>query len=836
MAPPRPKRIREDLPPALLPLLPGFSPADFSSDSVKGLVQAVLHADASGGFEILRVEAEDGGEFIVAGKGDAVSLGDEISAQGAWEVDPRWGRRFKARYIRAGVPDSADGIVRFISCGNVSGVGASAAKKLLAAFGDRLPELMDSPATLAAAGIPEAKARRIGDAWRMRSRHGRLLTLLYAHGLGPATASRIVDHYGEDTMRVVLGDPYRLSKDIRGVGFKTADRIALSQSKPKDAPERVAAALRHQLEQFGRSGHCAAGRSMLVGEASKLVLLQPDLVESHVERLLIQGELVEESVAGRTAIYDKPVRECEMEVAALLASRLESNPVPDSVRGFIDAVRLRLGLPELHEGQAAAVELGLRSSTCVVTGNPGTGKTSTVSVLIGCLLELLPTAKISLAAPTGRAAQRLAESTGYPASTLHRLLEWAPESRGFTKGLEDTLELDVLVVDESSMLDIWLARDLLRALPPHARLVVVGDVDQLPSVGAGNVLSDVISSGVVPVARLTHIFRQGAGSAIAEAAQKINSGVMPRTHAFGSASDMWGEFVEEPAQIPPRLEILVKEHLPRLGMDPLRDLQVLAPGHQGESGTVNLNKLLQSWLNPPRPGESVLVHKEREFRPRDRVIQISNDYDREVFNGDIGHVLSVGSPDPDGLVVSFEGREVVYERSELDQLQHAYCISIHKSQGSEFPAVVTVVSTQHWIMLQRNLVYTGVSRARRLCCLLGQKRALSQAVRHAGALRLTGLAQRLSAASTSPSAPDSPLAPPPKTSSPAESAVSAGASADAPSGTSPPPADPPLVSSLSTSSSSSFPHPAERPPSPAPRGIPGAPYGAPPDDDGGEFL
>jgi exodeoxyribonuclease V alpha subunit len=735
----------------MLPLFPGYVPVISDEGELSGRVEEVLHADAATGFCVLRVATAEG-SVVMAGRGDAATPGDEVSADGSWEVDGRFGRRFAAKRIRAGVPDSAEGIARFVESGGVPGVGAKSARRLLETFGSRLPEVMDAPATLTSAGLSLERARRVSAAWRMRNRHGRLLTLLYAHGMGPAMAARIVEKYGDDTMRIVLSDPYRLSKDVRGVGFRTADRVALSQGRENDAPDRISAAIRHQMSEFGRDGHCAASRRALVGAASKLTLVDADRVEAVVEAMLLQGELVEESIGGRTVIYDLETRECELEIAALIAMRLGDLGISGDPRVSLDSAVRRLGLPPLHPGQEEAVFLGLRHPLCVITGNPGTGKTSTVSVLIECLLAREPGLRIALAAPTGRAAQRLAESTGYPASTLHRLLEWAPEKRGFSKDAENPLELDALVIDESSMLDVWLVRDLLRALPTGARLVVVGDVDQLPSVGAGNVLSDMISSGAVPVARLTHIFRQGAGSAIAEAARKINMGVMPRAEAPKATTDMWGVMVDEPADARAALEKLVLTWVPKMGFDPLRDLQILSPGHQGETGTIALNVFLQPLVNPPVAGESSVEHRNRSFRPRDRVIQVMNDYDRDVFNGDIGHVVFAGvGGDGERVDVDFSGRIVSYDRSDLDGLQHAYCISIHKSQGSEFPVVIVMTTTQHWIMLRRNLIYTGVSRARKLCCVLGQRRALSQAVRSTGGSRLTGLAGRIAALSPSAS-------------------------------------------------------------------------------------
>ena len=731
---------------AELPLFPGFIPHTHDPGEITGTVSVVLHVDVGTGFSILRVLAPGRDEFTMVGRGDPVSVGDYVAADGSWEADAKWGRQFRAKFIRGRIPETTEGIVRYISAGNVPGIGARAAQKLADAFGDRLPEVMDAPTTLMAGGLPEQKAKSLVHHWQMRTRHGGLLSLLYAHKLGSALAQRIIDKYGDSTMRIVLSDPYRLSREVRGIGFKIADRIALSQSLPTDSPERIAAAILHQIEQLSRDGHCAVSKSVLTAGVSELVSISLGKAESEIDRMLVQGDLIEEFIGLRPVIYSKATHDCEIEVAGAIASRIVSNPIPSDPESLIAEATAFLGLPTLHIGQKRAVLRAMINSLVVITGNPGTGKTSTMSVLLECLRRLIPDVRIALSAPTGRAAKRLTESTKTEASTIHRLLEWMPEKRGFTRNAERPLEYDIVVVDEASMIDIWMMRDLLRALPPNARLILVGDADQLPSVGPGNVLADCISSGAVPVARLTHIFRQGAGSLIAAASQQINRGVVPTTAKPSRSNDMWGVYAEKPEEVVDNLKRLVRDAIPQMGFDPLKDLQVLTSGHNSDTGTVSLNKMLQETINPPRRGEPVLKHKEREFRLRDRVIQIMNDYDKEAFNGDIGNVVSFTTDlrgEIDQMAVDYDGREVVYERNELDQLSHAYCITIHKSQGSEFPAVICVTTTQHYIMLRRNLIYTSVSRAKKLCCILGSRRAVARAVNTAGGDRMTGLAQRL---------------------------------------------------------------------------------------------
>ncbi len=727
-----------------LPLFEGFEPHHDPKSHIEGFCEAILYTDLHTGFTIAEIRQDHQlGKAVVAGKGDPFSPGDRVEADGAWEAHPKFGRQFRATYLKARVPETADGILKYLATGAVKGVGVKTAERLVAIFGDTLPQAMDAPLTLMAAGLTEVRAKDLAEHWKVRKRHGRLLAFLYSIGAGPAMAKRLLEAYGDEAYRILLSDPYRPAREVHGVGFKTADRMALSQGMPTDAPARVKAAILYILGEIEREGHCASPRLGLLARTCKELVL-PDLtVEAEMERLLIQGDLVEERIGGRAVLYRDFVRKAEVEVAQQLVARTKALMVPEDIDGRIAQWTTDLKLPPLHEGQTKSVRVALASSVSVVTGNPGTGKTSTVSVLLQGLRALDPGVKIMLAAPTGRAAKRLTDQTGTEALTIHRLLVWSPEKRHFTKGAEDPLDCDVLVVDESSMLDIFLCRDLLRALPAHTRIVLVGDVDQLPSVGSGNVLSDVITSGVVPVARLTHIFRQGAGSAIATASQRINAGFVPKLSPPTAGKDMWGVWTETPQQAAVEVLELASGWVVREGFDPMKDLQVLAPGHQGDAGVQALNLALQARLNPPSPLKPEIEWRDRILRLHDRVIQTSNSYDLDVFNGDIGFIVAIEGRST--VVVDFDGRHVRYEGGDLSDLHLAYCITIHKSQGSEFPVVIVVSTTQHFVMLRRNLLYTGVSRARKLCCVVGQQRAMGIAVRKGDVGRVTGLSQRLSA-------------------------------------------------------------------------------------------
>lgn len=728
---------------AALPLFPEFEPHEEEPGRLSGTVETILHTDIASGFSVIRLQLDDGRIVVVSGKSDPMLRGDTVGADGIWESHAKYGRQFKAKFIEASLVETPEGIERYLSQGHVAGIGQATARRLRQTFGDRLPEVMDMPSTLTAAGLNEKKAADLSRHWQMRTRHGRILSLFYAHKLGPAQSQRVIDHYGDKAPQVVMEDPYRLSREIKGIGFVIADRIALSQGRDRTAADRIEAGIRHVMAGLARDGHCAAERNELIGAASKLLVVDERQVARRVDALLLQGDLVEERVASRQAIYEKATLECEKEVADRILARRRTIDLPANVRDILRQVVEKSGSLPLHEAQEEAVLRALGNGVSIITGNPGTGKTATVKAWLGVTELLWPDARIMLAAPTGRAAQRLSESTDHPAGTIHRGLEWSPEKRGFMRGTDNPLDCDIMVLDEGSMLDIWIMRDQLRALPDHARLVVVGDIDQLASVGPGNVLGDMIESGVIEVSRLTKVFR--SGSTIAAAAQQINGGSAPATVTPRRSKDMWGVYVNEPSEIRERLITMMTITMPAMGYDALRDVQVLAPGHTGEAGTAELNKLLQATLNPPSPAKIDIAHRNVVFRTGDRVIQIANDYDLDVYNGDIGNIVEIVSfgDDAGSVIVDYDGRIVRYEKGDLDNLAHAYCISIHKSQGSEFPVVIVAMTTQHYVMLKRNLLYTAVSRARNLCCVLGQQRAVKLAAKTAAPRRLTGLAQRL---------------------------------------------------------------------------------------------
>jgi len=716
--------------------------------SISGIVTKIRHSNPENGFHILRVRLDEGGSVVsFVGPCEPVSEGDRVEAVGTWERHARFGQQLKARFIRTLVPTTGDEIFAFIKGGGIKHIGVRSAEKLRNHFGDRLSEVMTSPTTLMAAGVTEKQAKIIAEAWSLRSTHTEVLAFLQSLTIGPATSDKIIKKYGERTRQQVISNPYKIAKDIPGLGFRTADQMALAMGIERKDSRRVDAAIIHVMNQIGRDGHCACGRQRILNDVRTLLTIDDREIRAGITRLTDARMLVEEENGGSQVIYESGVLKCETEIAERVVARIAPVPLPDDIDERIAQAATDIGIAEIHEHQALAVKTSLASRFSVITGGPGAGKTSSLEAMLRVFESMNPKAKIALCAPTGRAAQRMSESTGREAKTIHRLLEWAPDKGGFQRGEDNPIDADLIVADEASMLDIWLSRDLLRAVREDAVIVLVGDVDQLPSVGAGRVLGDIIESGVIPVTRLTRIFRQGAGSQIAEAAQQINAGRMPRISAPNKQTDMWAVFDYDPEDSLPRISRMVSEVAPQLGFDPLKDVQVLTAGHKGALGTINLNLVLQEALNPANPATPEVEIAERVFRRGDRVIQLSNDYELDVFNGDIGQIIDIRTQgrrkDNARILVAFDDKEVEYSASDARHLSLAYAISVHKSQGSEFPVVIFVPTMQNYTMLRKTLIYTAVTRAKKLCALIGQEKAAKIAVKNSDKGRVTGLAKRL---------------------------------------------------------------------------------------------
>jgi exodeoxyribonuclease V alpha subunit len=694
-----------------------------------GLVERVTYQNADSGFCVIRVKARGHRDLVtVVGHAAVISAGEWITAVGDWTNDRTHGQQFKARFLKTSAPTSAEGIEKYLGSGMIRGIGPVYARKLLRAFGDKVFDVIEAePGRLQDVdGIGPVRANRIVVGWAEQKAVREIMFFLHSHGVGSARAVRIYKTYGADAVQVMSENPYRLARDIRGIGFKTADTIAMKLGVAKTAMIRVRAGISYALTEAMDEGHCGLPTAELTPLAERLLDVPQDLIRTALDLELADGTVIADYVGETACVFLAGLYRAERAIAERLLT-LNKGKIPwpwiDPDKA-IPWVEQRTSLT-LADSQKAAVATAFASKVLVITGGPGVGKTT----IVNSILRILSAKDMSLllCAPTGRAAKRMNEATGLEAKTIHRLLEVDPKGGGFRRDETNPLDCDLLVVDETSMVDVLLMHALVRAVPHKAALLVVGDVDQLPSVGPGQVLADMIASGAIPVVRLTEVFRQAAESRIIVNAHRINQGVIPDLRKPDAESDFYFVEAEDPETAVSRIIELVKTRIPRrFGLDPIRDIQVLCPMNRGGVGARSLNIELQAALNPA--GERKVERFGWTFAPGDKVMQIENDYDKEVYNGDIGYVEEV---DPEGgeLTASFDGRSVTYGFGELDTLVPAYAATIHKSQGSEYPAVVIPVVTQHYTMLQRNLLYTGVTRGKRLVVLVGQKKAVAIAVR-----------------------------------------------------------------------------------------------------------
>jgi exodeoxyribonuclease V alpha subunit len=664
----------------------------------------------------------------IVGHAAAISAGEWITATGEWINDRTHGQQFRARFLKTSAPTSVDGIERYLASGMIRGIGPVYAKKLVRTFGERVFDVIEAEPDLLREvdGIGPVRAGRITAAWAEQKAVREIMVFLHSHGVGTARAVRIFKTYGADAIQVMSENPYRLARDIRGIGFKSADVIASKLGIEKTAMIRVRAGISYALTEAMDEGHCGLPADELIRLAETLLEVTGDLVRSALDLELADGAVVADSISDTACVFLAGLHRAERSIAERLHALVNGMlPWP-----WIDAekalpwVERRTNLT-LAESQKTAVRLALTAKVLVITGGPGVGKTTIVNAILRVLGA--KGVKILLCAPTGRAARRMSETTGMEARTIHRLLEVDPRDGGFKRGEDNPLDCDLLVVDEASMVDVLLMHALLRAVPNRAALLVVGDVDQLPSVGPGQVLADMITSGAIPVVKLTEVFRQAAASQIIVNAHRINQGIIPDLRRPDAESDFYFVSADDPETAVGRIIELVRTRIPsRFGFNSIRDIQVLCPMNRGGIGTRSLNVELQAALNPAT--ERNVERFGWTFAPGDKVMQIENDYDKEVYNGDIGFIEDV---DLDGgeLTVVFDGRAVTYGFGELDALVPAYAVTIHKSQGSEYPAVVIPVLTQHYPMLQRNLLYTGVTRGKRLVVLVGMRKAVAIAAR-----------------------------------------------------------------------------------------------------------
>ena len=683
-----------------------------------------------------------------------VASGEKLRITGEWVEHPVYGRQIKVHSCEIEKPTTLSGIEKYLSSGMIRGIGPATAKLLVKAFGEKTLDVLyaEPERLLEVPGIGEKRARMIQESYAEQAQQREAMLFLQSYGITPALAVKIFKQYGENVKQVVMKNPYRLVEDIEGVGFKTADRIAASLGVERDSEYRLSAGIKYALsEATGSAGHCYLPRPELCETARRLLGNDEDAIERMIDSLILDHQLTaqilpREDGEAEVAVYLPQTYRAECEVARRLREMLDAMPasMTDDLTAQLDEIERMEGIT-LHPQQRLAIETAVKSGMTVITGGPGTGKTT----IIKCIIRLLSVGgEIALAAPTGRAAKRMSEACGMEAKTLHRLLEYGGEEGDFARTQDNPLEFDTLIVDEMSMVDIFLMRSMLRALVPGTRLIMVGDADQLPSVGAGNVLRDILDSGAVPSVRLTEIFRQDEKSMIVYNAHRINHGEAPRLNAKGS--DFFFERASSPADAAARIVELCAVRLPNfLGLDPVRQMQVLSPTKKGDCGVYALNQLLQSRFNPSAPGKQERTRGDTTFREGDKVMQTRNNYQLEwqkegvfgwekgqgVFNGDIGFVSGIDAQERTITVRFDDDREATYEGGDIDDLELAYCISVHKSQGSEFPVVVMPAVGGPPMLLTRNLLYTAVTRARRMVMLVGREAAIEQMIANANIRR-----------------------------------------------------------------------------------------------------
>lgn len=694
------------------------------TSTIKGVVERITFQSPETGYTVLRFKASRHNDLVtVVGMLMDVVVGTNLEINGVWKVDKKYGQQFEAHTWQEVMPATVYGIEKYLGSGLIKGIGPKYAKKIVAKFGaDTLDIIEENIERLGEVeGIGKKRIQQIKFSWVRQREIKNVMVFLQSHDVSSAYAAKIYKAYGNDAVKRVQENPYQLADDIWGIGFKTADTIAVKMGIEKDEFNRLRSGIKYALGELGNEGHVFAYREQLIKKGKELLDVTESQLDEAIERMMKSDDLkVEED-----AIYLPPFYYAEIGAAKrlrmIISAEAEENIFTKDQMVDLGRIQKTLGI-SYDDVQAEAIHRAANSKVMVLTGGPGTGKTTTTQGIIQAFLD--KGLSILLAAPTGRAAKRMSEATGREAKTIHRLLEFKPPE-GYKRNEENPLEGDVLLVDECSMIDIMLMNSLLKAVPANMRLVLIGDVDQLPSVGAGNVLRDIIDSEAVPVVRLTKIFRQAQQSRIITNAHKVNEGKFPDI-SNGKNSDFFFLNREEPEVIAKEIVELVKNKLPNYYKVKPSEIQVLTPMQKGIIGAINLNQELQKAINPSMEG---IRRGGYIFKQYDKVMQIRNNYDKEVFNGDIGRILEIDTED-NTLTVLFDGRKVLYEASELDELVQAYACTIHKSQGSEYPIVVMPVSMTHFMMMQRNLIYTGITRSKKVCVVVGTMKALGYAVRN----------------------------------------------------------------------------------------------------------
>ncbi|MBK6328350.1 MAG: ATP-dependent RecD-like DNA helicase [Chloroflexi bacterium] len=741
-------------------------------DQISGSVERITYYNEENGYSVIRLKPDTRGmlPFKYASGADAlitvvgnlpeVQPGEWLKLSGKWSSHAKHGRQFQAEFCEQSLPATTEGIKRYLGSGLIRGVGRVMAERIVDRFGEQTLDIIDyQPTELRKVlGIGDKRVESIIKSWEQQRAIKDVMLFLQSHGVSTTLATKIYKQYGDQSLAVVQNTPYRLVNDVYGIGFKTADKIAQALGLAPDDPGRIEAGVAYTLNRMAEEGHVYMPQEDLEPEAAEILGVAQEKITAVIDSLehsdFIKRETIRYEIAATQSPTNKPTNKQTNQPTNQPTLHEERavylTPFYYSEIGLTQRVKRMIAHPTsrltglrrqsairnpqsaipLSEQQMGAVQTAVAHKVTILTGGPGTGKTTTLRALLDLLDANRRT--YALASPTGRAAKRLAEATGREAKTIHRLLEFNP-GEGFGRNDENPLDVDMVVIDETSMLDLILANNLLKAIGPDSHLLLVGDVDQLPSVGAGDVLGDLIESGVAPVIRLQTIFRQAANSLIISNAHRINQGLMPETaqeKPGGAAADFFIFIKEDPDEAADLLVDIVQKRLPhKFGLHPLDDIQVLSPMYNGSVGVSNLNLLLQATLNPPNGKKPERRLGGRVFRAGDKVMQTVNNYDKNVYNGDIGRITAV-DPIQQTLTISIDGMPVVYDFLEADELVHAFAISVHKSQGAEYPCVVVPVLAQHYMMLQRNLLYTAVTRAKKLAILVGTRRAIAIAVKN----------------------------------------------------------------------------------------------------------
>ena len=702
---------------------------------LSGQIEHITYTSEETGFTIAKVKVRGRRDPItVVGNLLAPAPGEVLEMRGEWTRHPKFGEQFKVIEFKTKVPATVHGIKKYLGSGLIKGLGPVMAGRIVDRFGPNTLDIIDNQIERLAdvEGIGKKRIGMIAQAWENQKEIRGVMLFLQSHGVGSGYATKIFKAYGNRSIAVVRQNPYRLATDIFGIGFLSADKIAKDIGFAKESPLRVEAGVVYALQQLADDGHVYFPYELLIDKARGILEVGRKIIVNALGRLSIDQQIVIEDLneslhefkQNHKAVYLTRYHRCETGIANRLKGLLDtpkSTRAVDSAKA-VDWVQQQLSIT-LAEKQLMAIQGAFENKVLVITGGPGTGKTTIINSVIKIFSKI--GARIFLAAPTGRAAKRMSEASGHEAKTIHRMLEYSLQKGGFQRNADKPLDCDVLIIDEASMIDTILMYHLLKAIPAFAMLIFVGDVNQLPSVGAGNVLNDIIESACVAVVTLNKIFRQAKTSRIITSAHKINSGVLPDIEiggAFDPANDFYFIEQENPDRV---LEIILElsaKRIPqRFGYDPIDDIQILTPMHKGVVGAGNLNHQLQATLNP---GEGGVQRGDRIFRINDKVMQIRNNYDKDVFNGDVGRITKI-QPENHEVVIAFDNRQVGYDFSDLDEIVLAYAVSVHKSQGSEYPVVVIPILTQHYVLLQRNLIYTAVTRGRNLVVMVGSRKALA---------------------------------------------------------------------------------------------------------------